>query len=61
VTSAEMDEGRVYPNLNRVQEVSRKIALDVIKHANSQNLCLKKEDPEKFEEAINANFYNPNY
>jgi malic enzyme len=56
-----MDEGRVYPNLNRVQEVSRKIALDVIKHANSQNLCLKKEDPEKFEEAINANFYNPNY
>lgn len=38
VTQQEIEEGRVYPNLNRIQEVSSQIALDVGKYAQEKGL-----------------------
>lgn len=61
VTQEEMDEGRVYPNLNRIQTVSLKIAVDVSKYALSQNLCHLYPMPDSIEEFIKSQVYKVDY
>ena len=61
VTQAEMDEGRVYPNLDRIKQCSFKIAVDVAKYADSLNLCHLYPKPDSLEEHIRSQVYDPTY
>ncbi len=61
VTESEMEEGRVYPNLSRIKEVSFNIALDVAKYAESINLCHLHPKPQSLEEHIRSQVYDPSY
>lgn len=61
VTQQELDEGRVYPNFKRIQQVSLKIAIDLAKYAYDNNLCDKKSYPESIEDHLNKVIYNTNY
>ena len=56
-----MDEGRVYPNLNRIKECSFKIAVDVAKYADSIHFCHIHPKPESLEDHIRAQVYDPTY
>lgn len=61
VTQKELDEGRVYPNLNRIQEVSLAIAVDVGKYAASKNLCHLHPTPESIVDLVKSHVYTPVY
>ena len=61
VSKQELDEGRVYPNLNRIQAVSLQIAVDVSKYALSKNLCHLYPIPESIEEHIKKQVYQTAY
>ena len=56
-----MDEGRVYPNLSRIQTVSLQIAIDTAKFAFKENLCHVYPLPESIEEYIENQVYKTNY
>ena len=56
-----MDEGRVYPNLSRIQTVSIAIAIDVAKYAFSNNLCHVYPVPKSIDELILSKVYHPEY
>ena len=57
----ELDEGRVYPNLNRIQEVSLKVAVDVAAYALEHGCCALEKAPESLEEHIKKHVYNYRY
>lgn len=61
VTEKELNEGRMFPNLNRIQEVSLKIAIDVGKFALAKNLCHLHPSPDSIEELIKSQVYEPVY
>lgn len=61
VTEHELDEGRVYPNLNRIQEVSLGIATDVGKYALEKGLCHLHPSPESIGDLIKSHVYEPVY
>lgn len=61
VTQEEMNEGRVYPNLSRIQTVSLQIAIDTAKYAFAQNLCHVYPLPESIEEHIESQVYHTGY
>lgn len=61
VTEKELNEGRVYPNLNRIQEVSLGIAVDVGKYALEKNLCHLHPNPESIENLVKSQVYRPVY
>jgi malate dehydrogenase (oxaloacetate-decarboxylating)(NADP+) len=61
VSREEMSEGRVFPNLNRIQAVSLKIAVDVSKYALSKNLCHLDSMPDSVEEFIKTHCYKTDY
>lgn len=56
-----MDEARVYPNLNRIKEVSFKIAVDVGKYANENGLCHIYPTIDSLEKHIRNHVYVPDY
>jgi malate dehydrogenase (oxaloacetate-decarboxylating)(NADP+) len=61
VTENEMKEGRIYPNLNRIKNVSFKIAVDIVKHAESTHICHLHPKPESIEKHIQKYIYDPSY
>lgn len=61
VLPEEFAEGRVYPNLSRIQTVSLKIAIDVAKYALKKNLCHLYPIPDSIEDHIKSQVYNPEY
>ena len=63
VTEEEAAEGRVYPFLNRIQEVSLGIAVDVGKYALEKNLCHLHpvSNSEQIEVIIKSQVYQPAY
>lgn len=61
VTDSELKEGRVYPNLNRIQEVSLAIAVDVGKYAFDKNLCHLHPAPSSISELVKSQVYSPVY
>lgn len=56
-----MDEGRVYPNLNRIQEVSLQIAIDTAKYAFERDLCHVYPKPSSIRELIKSKVYDCDY
>lgn len=61
VTEQELNEGRVYPNLNRIQAVSLEIAISVGQYALSKNLCHLHPVPESIPELVKSQVYKPCY
>lgn len=61
VSEKELTEGRMFPNLNRIQEVSLKIAEDVGKYALEKGLCHLHPSPESVSDLIKSNVYEPVY
>ncbi len=61
MTQNELDEGRVYPNLNRIQKVSLQIAIDVANYAHEKKLCHVYPEPDSYEEHIKHQVYSTNY
>lgn len=61
VTQKEMDEGRVYPHLERIQSVSLKIAIDVAKHADAAGVLELPDKSLSIEETLQKNIYDPSY
>ena len=61
VLKEEFAEGRVYPNLSRIQAVSLKIAIDVANYAIKNNLCDLNPIPASIEEHIKKHVYCPQY
>ena len=61
VTQQELDEGRVYPNLNRIQVVSLAIAIDIAKYAMKKDLCHLYPTPDSIVELITSKVYKTSY
>jgi malate dehydrogenase (oxaloacetate-decarboxylating)(NADP+) len=61
VNEQEMSEGRTYPNLNRIQAVSLKIAIDVATYAFEHDLCHVYPKPESIEDFIQSQVYKYDY
>ena len=61
MTQQELDEGRVYPNLKRIQNVSMGIAVDVATYAVSKNLCHLDPQPTSISDYIASKVYLTNY
>ena len=61
MTQEELDEGRVYPNLKRIQDVSVDIAVDVATYAMSKNLCQLNPKPASLRDFIASKVYLTSY
>jgi len=61
VSEKELSEGRVYPNLNRIQEVSLNVAVDVGKYALNKGLCHLHPSPSSIKSLIESQVYKPLY
>lgn len=61
VTQQELDEGRVYPNLNRIQAVSLAIAIDIATYAMKKDLCHLYPTPDSIVELITSKVYKTSY
>jgi malate dehydrogenase (oxaloacetate-decarboxylating)(NADP+) len=59
-TQADLDQGSLYPPLNRVREVSAQIAVDVAALAYRDGLATA-DRPEDIGEAIRSEMYDPRY
>lgn len=60
VTQSELDEGRVYPRLTHIREVSRKVAAAVIRVASERGLA-RAAIPANVDEYVQSLMYQPNY
>ena len=60
VSEADLVQGRVYPPLSRIREVSLAIAIAVVKVACRQGLATKPI-PDKLEQYIQSLMYQPDY
>ncbi len=61
MSEKELNEGRVFPNLNRIQEVSLQIAIDVGKFAMEKGLCHLHPTPESIADLVKSQVYEPVY
>jgi hypothetical protein len=61
VTQEEIEEGRVFPNLGRIQQVSFQLAIDLAKYAYDNNLCDRKLFPKSIRDHLKMIIYNTNY
>jgi malate dehydrogenase (oxaloacetate-decarboxylating)(NADP+) len=60
VTEADLEQGRVYPSLKRIREVSAAIALAVAEEAYTLKLARKRR-PKDLRAFIEAQMYQPRY
>lgn len=60
LTEEDMQEGRVYPQLGKIKDVSFKIAVEVAKLAYKMGITTVLE-PESIEELVDSIRYNPHY
>ena len=60
VTQADLDQGRVYPSLTRIREVSQTIAVELVKYAAQHGLATV-EIPEDIEGFVRSHMFEPDY
>ena len=64
MTQQELDEGRLFPNFNRIRTVSANVATSIIEEGLAKGLCttiknqLNRDD---IHEIVTDNMYYPNY
>lgn len=61
VTEADMNEGRVYPPLNTIREVSTKLAAKIIEYAYEEGLATTYPEPVDKEEFVRQNQFYTDY
>ena len=61
VTEADLEEGRVYPPLSNIKEVSFQIALRVVQVAYLQGLATNMPEPEDKHDLVHSVLYSPDY
>ena len=61
VIQEDLDQGRVYPPLSKIREVSTKLALGLTKYAYKNKLALKYPEPEDKDRTIRAHQYTTGY
>ncbi|XP_059820567.1 NADP-dependent malic enzyme-like [Hypanus sabinus] len=61
VTEKHLAEGRMYPPLSTIRDVSFKIATKIVDYAYKNNLAAWYPEPEDKEAFVRAHMYNPNY
>ena len=61
VTKADLEEGRVYPPLSTIRDVSLKIAAHVAQYAYTKDLAFLMPEPKDKEAFIKAKMYNTDY
>ena len=61
VTDAHLEEGRVYPPLQQIQQVSLKIATELGKYVYEHDLASQYPEPEDKEAFIKLGQYNTDY
>lgn len=57
----DLDQGRVYPPLSKIREVSTKLAVGLTKYAYKNKLALKYPEPEDKDRTIRAHQYTTGY
>jgi malate dehydrogenase (oxaloacetate-decarboxylating)(NADP+) len=60
VLESDLEQGRVYPSLRRIQEVSAKIAVSVIEEAYALKLARRRR-PKNLAAFVKAQMYQPEY
>lgn len=60
VSQSDLDQGRVYPSLSRIREVSLSIAIEVVKFAVERGLNTV-EVPEDIDAFVRSQMFEPNY
>ncbi|XP_072119458.1 NADP-dependent malic enzyme-like [Mobula birostris] len=61
VTEKHLAEGRMYPPLNTIRDVSFKIATKIVDYAYKNNLAAWYPEPEDKEAFVRSQMYSPNY
>ncbi|XP_072899474.1 NADP-dependent malic enzyme-like [Hemitrygon akajei] len=61
VTEKHLAEGRMYPPLSTIRDVSFKIATKIVDYAYKNNLAAWYPEPEDKEAFVHAHMYSPNY
>jgi malate dehydrogenase (oxaloacetate-decarboxylating)(NADP+) len=61
VLESELEEGRVYPNLSRIQSVELQIAIDVAKYAFDKGLTHIYPSPESIDDWVKSKVYTSEY
>ncbi|XP_060090980.1 NADP-dependent malic enzyme, mitochondrial [Heteronotia binoei] len=61
VTEENLAEGRLYPPLSTIRDVSFKIAVKIIDHAYKHNLASWYPEPEDKEAFVRSHIYSPDY
>lgn len=61
VSNEELSEGRVYPPLSKIREVSTQLAVGLTEYAYNNNQALKYPKPEDIDKAIRAYQYSTDY
>ena len=61
VTQENLDEGRVYPPLSEIQNVSVKIAVAVVEQAYQQQMAAQYPEPEDKLEFVKSQMYSTCY
>jgi len=58
-TQEDFDQGRIYPNINKIREISVEVAARVIKTAYQQNLAQLSPKPTDFIEFVRRRMWEP--
>jgi hypothetical protein len=61
VTQADMDEGRVYPPLSKIQDASTHIASRLVEYAYKEKLAFTYPEPEDKLAFVKQHQYRPEY
>jgi malate dehydrogenase (oxaloacetate-decarboxylating)(NADP+) len=61
VTEEELNKGRIYPELEKIRDISFHIAKKVCEQSVKENLCGVKEVPKDWGEVIKSYIFDPHY
>ena len=61
VTDADLEEGRIYPPLKDIREVSTILATKIVEYAYENNLASAYPEPENKEEFVRQHQYDISY
>jgi len=61
VTDADLAEGRIYPPLNSIREVSTKLATKILEYAYSEGLATTYPEPADKEDYVRQNQFYTDY
>jgi len=61
LSQEEIDAGQVYPSLDRIKEISQKVAIDVVKYLFDAELATYRPEPHDHAEWVTRHIWEPEY